>query len=117
MLDDKTIAYVIAGGAWIAALGQIFGGRTLVRYAVSRGVLNAGQTIKFTALILIVIGVLCVLPDFSIYGVRALAGYAIISSFILHKFWDESDRDIRLHETMHFLKNIFIAAILIVISI
>ena len=117
MIDNMNFAYVAAAGAILAAVLHLLGGKTLERYAVHRGILSAGRTIKFTALILVVLAVVCVLPDFAIYGMRGLAGYAILTAFIMHKFWDEQDNAVRIHETSHFLKNLVLAGLLIVATL
>lgn len=111
-IDKSTIFILIGVYFIISGLIQIIKGKSYDRYALDKGVVNAGHTVKFASLAMIVLGVLVLLPDLSKYGFYGLTIFLVISAFSIHKFWECKDVSGRVSEGLHFGKNLVMAIML-----
>jgi len=111
-IDQSTIFILIGIYFIISGVIQIIKGKSFDRYALDKGVVNAGHTVKFASLAIIVFGVLVMLPDLSEYGFYGLSLFLVISALSIHKFWECKDVSSRVSEGLHFGKNIGMAIML-----
>lgn len=113
MLNTDPIGWVLCGYAAISALHHFIGTKALERYAISQGLLSADRSVKITALLLVGIAVCFTLDDLAVFGGYGLGGFLLISAFTVHKFWDIADPTLRVSESLHFTKNLFFGAIVV----
>lgn len=112
---ESIIPYAVGLPAILASVLHIVFNPQLEKYAVSRGVLNPAVIVKMAALLLLACGILTFIGDLQKYALIGLSGYSVLTALILHKFWDENDRTIRLLEGIHFLKSLLIGGLLILL--
>ncbi|MDX1476804.1 MAG: hypothetical protein R3301_03825 [Saprospiraceae bacterium] len=116
-MELSLLAYGAAGVAFLTALFQLINQKPLEKYAVGQGMLSADRSTKLSTFFLLVCGAACLFAEVQVYGMYALAGFMLLSAFLIHKFWDEPDKATRFTEGLQFVKNLMIAGLLICMAI
>ena len=100
----------------LSALNHILNGKAMEKYALRRGVLNANQTVKMSGLFLLLAGAALYVEKVQLYAVYALCGFMLVAAVTVHKFWEDSEQEIRLLEGMHFVKNLVLIVMLLLVA-
>lgn len=78
----------------------------MAAYAQTRGASAAKPATVVTGLMMLVGGVLVLLGWHRFIGAGLIAIYLVLSAFIMHGFWKETDPTMKQSEMSHFLKDL-----------
>ncbi|MBU41619.1 MAG: hypothetical protein CMN76_00250 [Spirochaetaceae bacterium] len=78
------------------------------KYAAKRGLIHPAFMVRASAIVLILGGASLILREWMQWGIAALAVFLVLACVLVHRFWEEEDRDSRLSEGMHLAKNLLI---------
>jgi|OM-RGC.v1.028567364 DoxX. len=92
------------------ALNHFFFGKKLESYALSRGHLSPGQSVKLSALLMLAGGLGLLVEPFQKVAGTGLGVFLIIAAFTVHKFWDDRSNAGILAESLRFMRNIALAS-------
>ncbi|MBP6904917.1 MAG: DoxX family protein [Candidatus Pacebacteria bacterium] len=87
-------------------------------YAKMKGVPLAKAAVIISGIMLALAGIAIVTNKFAILGMCLAVLMLIPTTFMMHKFWKETDMQTRMNENINFTKNLaLIGALLLLISI
>lgn len=89
-------------------VNHFYNSKTLEEYAEKRGLFSPKLAVKLAGLLLLVGGVSLMVPILKIAGVISLSLFLIISTFTIHRFWEEEKKEDKMLEVMNFMKNLAI---------
>ncbi|MEQ8351684.1 MAG: DoxX family protein [Leptospiraceae bacterium] len=78
------------------------------KYAAKRGLIHPAFMVRISAIVLLMGGISLATRQWMQWGIAGLAVFLVLASVLVHRFWEEPDRDSRLSEGMHLAKNILI---------
>lgn len=106
----KTILIIFLAAFFILnGINHLINTKILVEYAHKRSLFSPKFSVIASGIGLITGGVMILFPVTKTVGATGLAAFVIIAAFLLHRFWDESDREEKLLEVQNFVKNFAIA--------
>ena len=105
----KTILLILLGLFFMLnGVNHLFNTHIYEEYAHKRGLISPRLMVRISGVALI-FGGLSLMSNFAmIFGIIGLSIFLIIASFTIHKFWQESETEMRMFEGMHFAKNMAI---------
>lgn len=111
---NNTIILQVTGVFFLLnALNHFFFGKKLEAYALSRGHLSPGQSVKLSALLMVAGGLGLLAEPFQKVAGTGLCVFLIIAAFTVHKFWEDRSNAGILIESMRFFRNISLASIIL----
>ncbi len=113
----KTILIILLGLFFIInGLNHFLNRHTIEEYARRRNLISPSIMVKLSGILLLT-GGLCLITGYGFFiGIYLLCIFLVVASFSIHKFWAERQRDMRMLELMHFLKNFAILVELLYIA-
>ncbi len=113
----KTILLILLGLFFMLnGVNHLFNTHIYEEYAHKRGLISPRLMVRISGVALI-FGGLSLMSNFAmIFGIIGLSIFLIIASFTIHKFWQESETEMRMFEGMNFAKNMAILTELIYIA-
>ena len=113
----KTILIVLLGLFFILnGINHFYNTKTLEEYAHKRGLFSPEISVKLAGILLIFGGVALIVPLLKLMGVISLSIFLVITSFTIHRFWEEAEKEEKMLELMHFAKNLAILTELLYIG-
>jgi putative oxidoreductase len=82
----------------------------LKQYATYKGVPVPGLSVVVTGLMLLAGGLSILTAYWVEWGLYLLVIFLVVSAFMMHNFWKETDQNAKVGEMNQFLKNIALAA-------
>ncbi|MBI39272.1 MAG: hypothetical protein CMF59_06710 [Leptospiraceae bacterium] len=108
-LTMKDILLLVLGLFFVLnGLNHLVNTHVYRKYATKRGLIHPTFMVRISAVVLILGGASLVIRQWMEWGLAGLALFLILASVMVHRFWEEQDRDSRLSEGMHLAKNILI---------
>ncbi len=105
----KDVLLLVLGVFFILnGLNHLINTQVYKKYAAKRGLMHPAFMVRISAIVLILGGTSLVLRQWMVWGLAGLAIFLILASVMVHRFWEEKDRDSRLSEGMHLAKNLLI---------
>lgn len=90
----------------------------MVGYSKSKGVPLAKAAVVISGVILTLGGLTIIANRYAILGMVALVVCLVPITFMMHRFWKESDPMVRMGEKINFTKNLaLIGALILLVSI
>ena len=111
-MTENTIIQIIGLFFLINTLNHFFFSKRLERYALQRGQLSPGQSVKFAALLMGAGGIGLLIEPFQRIASLLLIGFLIIAAGTLHKFWQDQSNKTLLLESARFTRNLLLAGVL-----
>jgi putative oxidoreductase len=91
---------------------------SLSKYAMSKGLLFADLNVYLSGVLLIIAPVALIFGIFETLALASLALFLLLTAFIFHPYWKETDSMAKMNEQIAFNKEIsIVGAILIIISL
>ncbi|MEM7533792.1 MAG: DoxX family protein [Chloroflexota bacterium] len=113
----KTILLILLGLFFILnGINHFFNTAIVTEYAHKRGIISPQLMVRFSGIALIFGGLSLMTGFLKLYGIIGLSIFLVITSFTIHRFWEETERDAWMLEVMHFAKNMAILTELIYIA-
>ncbi len=112
MISEETLRIIIAIFFGSLGLLHFIYSRIMEKYAVEGGLLNAEVAVKMSGALLITSSVALFIEKYIEYGFYGLCLFLVLSSVILHKFWNKTTGVDQFVELLHFMKNIFLAILI-----
>lgn len=113
----KTILLIALGLFFILnGLNHFFNKRMVEEYAEKHRLFLPKISVLLSGILLVGGGITLMTGFLRIYGIIGLSIFLLVASFTIHQFWREPDRDSRMIEGLHFMKNIAILIELIYIA-
>lgn len=113
----KSTLIVLIGVFFVLnGLNHLFNSQVLAEYAHRRRLKYGRQLVALTGVLLVAGGVGFVIPALRVPAIVGLSLFLILAMVLIHHFWTEPDREGRLHEALHFSKNLLILVELIYIG-
>lgn len=113
----KTILLIALGIFFILnGLNHFLNTEFYKEYAAKKGLISPKIMVKISGVLLIFGGLSLATGFFRLYGIIGLSIFLIVASLTIHQFWQESSKEKKLIEAMHFSKNIAILIELIYIA-
>ncbi len=85
-------------------------------YAASKGVPAAKAATAVSGLMIMAGGIMIVLGWHRFIGAGLLVMFLILTAFMMHPFWKESDPQASMNEMSHFMKNLALAGAAMLIA-
>ncbi len=99
---------------WLmAAYSHLFGSKNLIGYAQFKGVKHAKVAVIGTGILLLIGGVSMLTGDWPNIGIAALVVFLAGTSYKMHAYWKETDPTKKMTERVSFMKNVALAAALV----
>ncbi len=109
MISEAHVQMAIALTFGSLGLFHFVFGKTMQKYAVENGLLNANIAVKMSGALLIVSSVALYIEDYAHFGYYGICLFLVLSSLILHQFWSKKLAVDQLLEMLHFAKNLLLA--------
>ncbi len=88
------------------------------KYAMSKGLLFAELNVYLSGVLLVIAPISLIFGIFEIAALVSLAVFLLLTAFIFHPYWKETDGMAKMNEQIAFNKEIsLVGAILIIISL
>ena len=97
-------------------INHYYNQRVLEGYARKRKLFMPTLSVRAAGVVLILGGAAFILAETRLYGTLALAGFMVLATALMHRFWEEKDKQVRMLETQNFTKNLVILVELIYIQ-
>ncbi|NCN27694.1 DoxX family protein [bacterium] len=110
LLIFLTLFFVLSG------FNHLYNSKVLIEYAHKRHLFSPRFSVVTSGIALVVGGVFLQFAMTRFVGAIGLAFFVLLAAFLLHRFWDESDKEDRLLELQNFVKNFAIAAEMLYIA-
>jgi putative oxidoreductase len=102
----KTILVILLGVFFIVnAINHFLNSHMLEEYAHKKGLFKPETMVFLSGLLLTAGGTSMITGYFIIEGMIGLCIFMAIASFTIHSFWKEQEREMKMMEFMHFVKN------------
>jgi putative oxidoreductase len=113
------IGRILLGGYFLYnGIGHFKGLTGMVGYSKSKGVPLAKAAVVISGVILTLGGLTIIANRYAILGMVALVVCLVPITFMMHRFWKESDPMVRMGEKINFTKNLaLIGALILLVSI
>lgn len=113
------IGRILLGGFFLMMGVNHFKEKTsMVGYAKSKGIKSAEAAVTISGVFMVLGGLGIILGTFIQIAMGLLVLFLVPTSFIMHKFWKETDPQVRMSEQTNFMKNMAIlGALLILIAL
>jgi putative oxidoreductase len=86
-------------------------------YTASKGVPAAKAATAVSGLIIVAAGIMVLLGWSPFIGAGLLVIFLILTAFIMHPFWKESDPQVSMNEMSHFMKDLALAGAALFIAV
>jgi uncharacterized membrane protein YphA (DoxX/SURF4 family) len=88
------------------------------KYAMSKGLLFADLNVYLSGVLLVIAPIALIFGIFETVALASLAVFLLLTAFIFHPYWKETDGMAKMNEQIAFNKEIsLVGAILIIISL
>lgn len=102
----KSTLIILLGLFFIVnGINHFYNSQTLKKYAKKKGLIEPRIMVFLSGLLLLAGGMSMITGYFIIEGMIGLCIFMAIAAFTIHNFWREQDREVKMIEFMHFLKN------------
>jgi len=107
---DLKLWLLIALGIFffINGINHWYNTHMLEEYARRHGKVRSAFLVRLSGTLLILGGIGLPIPAFRIPAAAGLCVFLLLAAFLIHRFWEEKDRDKYLLELMNFSKNLAI---------
>jgi putative oxidoreductase len=78
-------------------------------YAASKGAPSSKATTAVSGLVIVAAGIMVLLGWHRFIGAALLVIFLILTAFMMHPFWKESDPQASMNEMSHFMKDLALA--------
>ncbi|MFI6223422.1 DoxX family protein [Nocardia salmonicida] len=92
-----------------AAVGHLSAAKDTTRYAASRGVPSPALAVYASGAVMLVAGTSVLLGAWGDLGSLVLVLFLVLTAFLMHAFWKETDAETKQHEMVHFNKDLALA--------
>lgn len=89
----------------IAGIEHFTGLKNMAGYAASKGVIMPEMAVLFTGLLLLIGGLTILTGLFPTLGIISLVIFFVPVTFIMHDFWNVQDPQMKMLQTIQFMKN------------
>lgn len=109
MLKTALVAF-LALFFTISGINHFLNPLILEEYAEKRQLLKPSIMVKLSGLLLVVCGPALLIPvkEIKIVAACSLGIFVLIAAFLIHSFWKEEEKTVKMLETQNFIKNIVI---------
>lgn len=102
----KQILIILLGVFFLFnGINHLYNTHILKEYARKKGLIAPKTMVRLSGLLLLAGGLSLITGYFIFEGIIGLSVFLVVTSFTIHKFWEEKDREIMMMEIMHFSKN------------
>jgi putative oxidoreductase len=102
----KTVLIILLGVFFIVnGINHFYNSHILKEYAHKKGLIEPKIMVFLSGLLLIAGGISMITGYFIIEGMIGLCIFMAIAAFTIHSFWLDEDREVKMIEFMHFVKN------------
>ncbi|MDJ0973424.1 MAG: hypothetical protein QNJ98_03125 [Planctomycetota bacterium] len=116
MILKQTLIVLLGLFFILNGINHYYNQRVLEGYARKRKLFMPTLSIRVTGVVLILGGATFIFADTRLYGTLALCGFMVMATALMHRFWEEKDKQVRMLETQHFAKNLVILVELVYIQ-
>ena len=114
----KTLLIILLAAFFIInGLNHLFNTKILEEYAHKRHLFSPKFSVLCSGIGLILGGIMLLFKPTQALGAFGLAFFVVLAAFLLHRFWDEKNKQEKMLEGQNFLKNFAIAIEMIYIAI
>jgi putative oxidoreductase len=102
----KTTLVILLGVFFIFnAINHFYNSHILEEYAHKKGLFKPETMVFLSGVLLLAGGTSMITGYFIIEGMIGLCIFMTIAAFTIHSFWTEQEREMKMMEFMHFVKN------------
>lgn len=92
----------------MSGLNHLFNAHVLEEYMHKRKYKNNKILVLISGIALICGGIGLLIPFLHSYAALGLAFFVVLAAFMIHRFWEETDKHAKMMELQNFVKNIAI---------